>query len=139
MKSIKPHSIFIVDDDADDRQVISDAFHENDASINYLFFENGQDLITNLNNPEGYFPEIILLDLNMHGLTGLQVLKEIRKDKLFSQIAIIVLTTSTHSADRKAAYESGANCFLNKPQSYTGLIGMSDSIRKLFMNSGNGN
>jgi len=136
MKSIDPNLIFIVDDDPDDRQVILDAFLENDPSIKYVFIENGHDLLANLYDVEGRYPEIILLDLNMHKLTGLQALKEIRTNKDMNQIPIIVLTTSTHHADKRLAYEFGANCYLNKPQTYSGLIEMSGSIRKLFMKGG---
>lgn len=134
MKSIQSNSIFIVDDDPDDRQVILDAFLENDNSIQYQFIENGQDLLTNLVQPDGFFPEVILLDLNMHKLTGLQALSEIRQNRNYNQIAVVVLTTSTHHSDRRAAYELGANCYLNKPQTYSGLIELSAAIRMLFMN-----
>jgi CheY-like chemotaxis protein len=136
MKSIDPNLIYIVDDDPDDRQVILDAFLENDATIKYAFIENGQELLANLYDTDGHYPEIILLDLNMHKLTGLQALKEIRTNQQFNQIPVIVLTTSTHHSDKRAAYELGANCYLNKPQTYSGLIEMSESIRKLFMKGG---
>jgi two-component system, response regulator len=133
MKSVQLNSIFIVDDDPDDRQVILDAFLENDNTITHHCIENGQDLITNLVESEGHYPEVILLDLNMHKLSGLAALAEIRRNRNYNQIAVIVLTTSTHHGDRKAAFELGANCYLNKPQTYSGLIDLSASICKLFM------
>ena len=76
---------------------------------------------------------MILLDLNMPGMLGLQALKEIRGNKQFSQIPIIVLTTSTLNQDRKTSYELGASCFLRKPDSFSELVELTDSIVKLWL------
>ena len=108
--------IYIVDDDPDDRQVILDSFLENTALIDYFFIENGEKLMDILHNaaPEE-LPSLILLDLNMPGLPGLQALKEIKNHPDFRHIPTIVLTTSTLSKDRDLSYKFGANCFLQKP------------------------
>ena len=73
------------------------------------------------------YPALILLDLNMPGMLGLQALKEIRNNKKFSQIPIIVLTTSTLHQDRRASYELGAACFVRKPDSFGELVEITDS------------
>src|SRR5580693_7140416 len=113
--------VYIVDDDPDDRQIILDAFLENDSEIDYAFIESAEQLLENLNTDAANHPNLILLDLNMPGILGLQALKEIRGNKVFSQIPIIVLTTSTLTKDRKSSYEMGASCFLTKPDAYASL------------------
>jgi CheY-like chemotaxis protein len=133
MKSNAPHLIFIVDDDPDDRQIILDAFLENSPQIDYVFIENAETLLENLYSDESEYPALILLDLNMPGMLGLQALKEIRSNKKFSQIPIIVLTTSTLNQDRKTSYELGASCFLRKPDSYGELVNITNSIVKLWL------
>ena len=133
MKSNAPHLIFIVDDDPDDRQIILDAFLENSPQIDYVFIENAETLLENLYSDESEYPALILLDLNMPGMLGLQALKEIRSNKKFSQIPIIVLTTSTLNQDRKTSYELGASCFLRKPDSYGELVNLTNSIVKLWL------
>jgi CheY-like chemotaxis protein len=133
MKSNSPQLIFIVDDDPDDRQIILDAFLENSPQIDYVFIENAETLLENLHSDESEYPALILLDLNMPGMLGLQALKEIRSNKKFSQIPIIVLTTSTLHQDRKTSYELGASCFLRKPDSYGELVNITNSILKLWL------
>jgi CheY-like chemotaxis protein len=132
MKS-NPRLIFIVDDDPDDRQIILDAFLEKNPQIDYVFIENAENLLQALYSEESEYPALILLDLNMPGMLGLQALKEVKNNKKFSQIPIIVLTTSTLHQDRRASYELGAACFLRKPDSFRELVDLTDSIVKLWL------
>ncbi len=125
--------IYIVDDDPDDRQIILDAFLEKNPHIDYVFMENAETLLQALYSDESEYPALVLLDLNMPGMLGLQALKEIRNSKKFSQIPIIVLTTSTLHQDRRASYELGAACFLRKPDSFGELVDITDSIIKLWL------
>jgi CheY-like chemotaxis protein len=133
MKDNVQNLIFIVDDDPDDRQIILDAFLETNPLIDYVFIENAEMLMEKLYSEGSDYPALILLDLNMPGMLGLQALKEIRGNKKFGQIPIIVLTTSTLSQDRKASYELGASCFLRKPDSYGELVEITNSIVKLWL------
>jgi CheY-like chemotaxis protein len=132
MKS-NPRLIYIVDDDPDDRQIILDAFLEKNPQIDYVFMENAENLLQALYSDESEYPAVIILDLNMPGMLGLQALKEIRNSKKFSQIPIIVLTTSRLHQDRRASYELGAACFLRKPDSFVDLVEITDSIVKLWL------
>jgi CheY-like chemotaxis protein len=125
--------IFIVDDDPDDRQIILDAFLEMNPQIDYVFIENAENLLQTLYSDDAEFPALILLDLNMPGMLGLQALKEMRSNRKFSQIPIIVLTTSTLVQDRRASYELGAACFLRKPDSFGELVEITNSIVKLWL------
>ncbi len=133
MKSNLQNLIFIVDDDPDDRQIILDAFLENSPQIDYVFIENAETLLENLYSDESDYPALILLDLNMPGMLGLQALKEIRGNKKFGQIPIIVLTTSMLSQDRKTSYELGASCYIRKPDSFGELVDITKSIVKLWL------
>ena len=135
MRPLCKNLIFIVDDDPDDRQLILDAFLENNSAIDYVFIEDGLQLMETLHStePENY-PALILLDLNMPGMMGLHVLKEIRENKDFSHIPTIILTTSSFSYDETSSYKLGASCFLKKPQSYKELLEISASIIRLWLN-----
>jgi CheY-like chemotaxis protein len=124
--------VFIVDDDPDDRQIILDAFLENNSDIDYIFIESAEELLTTLYDDKTNLPDLILLDLNMPGVLGLQALKEIRENKTFRQIPIIVLTTSALDRDKKLSYELGASCFLTKPDSFKKLTEIVNAIVMLW-------
>jgi len=133
MKPTHKHSVFIVDDDADDRESIRDAFLENKHDQDYVFMKNGDQLIEHLYNaPRKPEPVVILLDLNMPGRNGKDVLKEIKEHDTLRSIPVIILTTSASERDRKLSYELGANCFVTKPDSYRELMDVTDSIAKLW-------
>jgi len=134
MKPPLKKTIFIVDDDPDDRQLILDAFLENNASLDYVFIENGEQLMEVLQATEPeHFPSVILLDLNMPGMLGLVALKEIRENKTYAHIPIIVITTSSFAQDKSSSYKLGANCFLHKPQSFNELKEIASSIIRLWL------
>ncbi len=128
------HSVFIVDDDEDDRMSIRDAFMENKHSHNYVFMQNGNQLIGHFSDDSiKKHPSLILLDLNMPGMDGREVLKEIKKNDDLKPIPVIVVTTSSSSRDREASYKLGANCFVTKPDSYQALVALTDAIAKLWL------
>jgi CheY-like chemotaxis protein len=81
--------VFIVDDDPEDSQIILDAFLKNKAKIAYTFIDSAEELLNRLNNPETGIPNLLLLDLNMPGIMGMQALREIRANKNFSQILLL--------------------------------------------------
>lgn len=125
--------MYIVDDDPDDRQIILDAFLENNTLMDYVFIENGDELMKTLGEcADTEYPSLILLDLNMPGMLGMQALKEIKSNTQYNHIPTIVLTTSTLQSDRNASYALGANCFLSKPPSYTQLVELTSAIARLW-------
>jgi len=128
---MKRNTIFVIDDDADDRKIISDAFKEDNPQVDYAFFENADSFLKSLNS-SSQLPDLILLDLNMPGMLGMQVLKELKSSPTFSVIPIIILTTSVREKDKQNAYEIGVNCFLQKPQSYSGFLLLAKAILLLW-------
>jgi CheY-like chemotaxis protein len=133
MKPDLKHSVFIVDDDADDRESIRDAFLENAHDQDYIFMKNGDQLIDHLHSaPQKPNPVVILLDLNMPGRDGKDILRTIKENEALKPIPVIIMTTSSSERDRQLSYELGANCFVTKPDSYKELIEVTDSIAKLW-------
>ena len=128
------HSVFIVDDDQDDRESIRDAFLENNHLQDYVFMKSGEQLLYHFNEKAANkHPSLILLDLNMPAKDGRDVLKEIKGSEELRFIPIIVITTSASDKDREISYQLGANCFLTKPNSYDELVKITDCIAKLWL------
>lgn len=128
------HNILIVDDDADDRDIIKDAFAATNKDQEYTFLENGDKLMEYLEyNAEMFLPSLILLDLNMPGKDGRETLKEIKSDLRFKNIPTIIFTTSASHRDRSSSYDLGANCFVTKPDTFNKLIELASCISKLWL------
>lgn len=73
-------------------------------------------------------PIVILLDLNMPKVSGLDVLKEIKSHPEFKMIPVVILTTSSESSDVKAAYQLGANSYIVKPVDFEKFIEVAGQI-----------
>lgn len=130
----RKHHILIVDDDADDREIIRDAFMSAMEEQEYVFIENGDKLLEYLEmSSNGEPPSLIMLDLNMPGKDGRETLKEIKTDSRFHHIPTIVFTTSSSMRDRQMVYDLGANCFITKPDTFNKLIEMTSSISRLWL------
>ena len=131
---MKPkYRILIVDDDADDREIVRDAFDTLQNEYEYVFLENGDKLLEHLNKVDGYSSTLILLDLNMPGKDGRESLKEIKSDKRFCHIPTIIFTTSSSPRDKQMSYELGANCFVTKPDTFNKLSELAGYISKLWL------
>lgn len=129
----KKFQILIVDDDADDREIIRDAFESTADHSDYVFIENGDRLIEFLESKDAELPSLIMLDLNMPGKDGRETLKEIKAHKRFQQIPTIVFTTSSSVRDREIVYSLGANCFITKPDTFQKLTELTTAIGKLWL------
>lgn len=127
-------SILIVDDDPDDREAIRDAFLENNGQLNYVFFTAADEMLRYLDqaHTEGY-PAVILLDLNMPGMDARDALKHVKSNQDLRHIPVVVLTTSSSTVDRQTSYKLGANCFITKPDTFTKLVRITDSIARLWV------
>jgi CheY-like chemotaxis protein len=130
----KKPTIAIVDDDADDRDIIRDAFEVNEPGIEYRFMENGDRLMQYLEStsPDD-LPDLILMDLNMPGKDGRQALKEIKSNQRLTIIPTIVFTTSSSARDRQNTYNLGANCFITKPDTFNKLVELTHCIVRLWL------
>ncbi|MBI1373283.1 MAG: response regulator [Phycisphaera sp.] len=80
---------------------------------------NADDAMRFLNREAPYEsaprPDLVLLDLNLHGVSGHDVLDEIKSNPRFGDIDVIVLTSSGHPTDVNRAYALGAGCYIRKP------------------------
>jgi two-component system response regulator len=79
------------------------------------------------------FPALVLLDLQLPRVTGLEVLEWIRRQPALKTLVVIVLSSSIHEGDIRRAYELGANAFLVKPSSTETLADMSAALKHFWL------
>lgn len=116
-------TILVADDDEDDRLLIKEAFAGNCPCIKLEFAEDGVELLEQLqNNPKR--PSLILLDLNMPRMGGIEALKHIKSDNELKDIPVLVFTTSDDQKVLSESYCAGANSFITKPNTFERLSDM---------------
>ncbi|OQP44309.1 hypothetical protein A4D02_35220 [Niastella koreensis] len=98
---MQPRIILHVDDDPDDRFLVSSVLHSLDSSITVLEVENGLKAIELLTQAKitGELPSLIILDYNMPVMNGMETYKEIRKHPELASVPVVLLTTFSSRRD----------------------------------------
>ena len=122
-------TILMVEDSPEDYQITVRAFKESGLANPIIHCEDGDEALDflNLRNEDSKFietmlPGLILLDLNLPGTDGLEILQKIKNDKKLMKIPVIVLTTSNDERDIEKCYQYGANSYVQKPVDLDGFI-----------------
>jgi two-component system response regulator len=128
-------TILLVEDNADDEALTFRALMKNNIgnqlvvardgaeALDYLF-ANGQYSGRDLN----LGPQVVLLDLNLPKVSGLEVLRQLRANERTKHLPVVILTSSNEEQDRLHGYENGANSYVRKPVDFNEFI---DSVRQL--------
>jgi CheY-like chemotaxis protein len=131
-----PVQILLIEDNPADIRLLQEGFRE--ARIHNALHPvtSGKDALDFLHRREGHSaaprPDLILLDLNLPGISGHAVLSEIKQDDALKTIPVVVLTSSESQADIRRSYEAHANCFISKPVDFAGLIGVVSRIEEFW-------
>lgn len=114
--------IYAVDDDEDDRFLIKEALKSYSDCV-VTFFEDGESLLSKLaNSPKENLPSLILLDLDMPGVSGYEVLQTLRANPDLCFLPALVLSATRSEQTVRKAYELGANTFMSKPHSFPEMV-----------------
>ena len=123
------HMILLVEDSAGDARLMREAFQACNEFIRLQVATDGLEAMAFLRqegpHADSQRPDLILLDLNMPRMNGLQVLAEVKADEALRSIPVVVLTTSEAEADIAASYDLQVNCYLIKPadlDEFEGLV-----------------
>lgn len=131
----RPLPIVLAEDDPDDQMFAKEALDASRLVNDLHIVEDGQELMDYLRRVGPFSdparsprPGLILLDLKMPRMNGLEALREIKSDPGLRQIPVVVLTTSSVDEDISASYDLGVNSFIRKPETFEGLV---EAIRSL--------
>lgn len=119
-----PMTILLVEDDEVDIMNVKRAFKKSNVSNPLLVANNGIDALDILRSDdlEVQRPKVILLDLNMPKMGGIEFLKEVRKDPELHSISVFVMTTSNEEKDKVDAYNLNVAGYILKPLSMDQFI-----------------
>jgi CheY-like chemotaxis protein len=121
MKNFK--MILLAEDDEDDQEFIKLAFEKVSGQHKVFIADNGQEVLNFLLPlPENSLPCLIILDLNMPVLDGVQTLEALNEVPKFQKIPKVIFTTSDSVADKDRCLSRGAADYLVKPSNMTDIV-----------------
>ena len=94
--------------------------------------EDGESALAFLRDDARPRPDLVLLDLNLPGIDGREVLEQIKGDPALAQIPVVILTTSRSEQDILAAYQNHTNCYIVKPLDLQQFIDVVHQIQQFW-------
>lgn len=113
----RPARILLVEDETSDVLFMKKAFERGRLDFDVVDLPSGSALLSHLeevaarNEP----PDVVLLDLNLPGMSGLEILSRLRNGDVYPHMVVIVLTSSSYQREVTELYGAGANAFVTKP------------------------
>ena len=115
--------VLLIDDNMEDAELTRRELKKHNMANHIVHLKNGKEALDfifadeNLNNP----PKVVLLDIQMPKINGIQVLQKIKGDARTRSLPVVMLTSSKESPDIKTCYELGANSYIVKPVNFEGF------------------
>ena len=136
----RENHILLVEDSDDDAELTIRAFRQANVTNPVVRAADGVEALDYLFGRGAYAgrdlsdaPAVVLLDLNLPRLSGLDVLKAIRDDERTRYLAVVVLTSSNEDRDRMSAYEHFANSYVRKPVDFEQFVTASRELGLYWM------
>ena len=135
--SIANRTILLVEDNQDDEELTLRALSRNNIGNQVVVVRDGQEAIDWLEGTGPHAgrdvtetPALILLDLKLPKIDGLDVLRRLRANPQTAMVPVVILTSSKEDRDRASGYRSGANSYVQKPVDFTEFVA---AVRQLGM------
>jgi two-component system, chemotaxis family, response regulator Rcp1 len=133
-----PIEILLVEDNPGDVRLTLEALKESKVHNNISVVKDGEEALAFLRQQDRFTnsprPDIVLLDLNLPKLNGVEVLTEIKNDPNLKRIPVVILTTSKDEEDILKTYNYHANCYVTKPVDFDKFLLVVKSIEDFWLN-----
>jgi len=126
-------TVFFVDDDEDDRFLFRQAISIVNKELNVFEMIDGQHLMEAIEDFSANQIDLVLLDLNMPRMNGLETVKAIRAKFPINPIPTVIISTASHPLYIEQAYACGATDFITKPNSFEGIIELARQLTYRFL------
>jgi len=118
MNNNLPLEILLIEDNDLDAELTMRAMREYNMGNKIIRLTDGQEALDYFFSPKSEkneIPRVILLDIKLPGINGLEVLKQLKNHELTRHIPVIILTSSTEEKDIQTCYQLGVNSYISKP------------------------
>jgi DNA-binding response OmpR family regulator len=120
--------IALVEDNADDEALTMRALKKHSIANEIVVLRDGVEALDYLLAPDRPLPQLVLLDLNLPRINGLEVLQRLREEPRTKLLPVVILTSSNEERDLIEGYRLGVNSYVRKPVDF---IQFSDAVRQL--------
>jgi two-component system, response regulator len=133
---MKNKAILLVEDNQDDIELTLRAFSKSNIANPVIVVHDGVEALEYLSlkdagsesNPTVELPQLILLDLNLPKVNGLEVLRAVRNNERTKFLPVVILTSSSEESDIVASYKLGTNSYIKKPVDFNQFL---EAVRQL--------
>jgi two-component system response regulator len=112
--------LLLVEDSAADREFALRALRKHAAGSRVAVADDGQAALDLLHGPAALQPRVVLLDLQMPRIGGIEVLRRLRADERTCLLPVVVFSSSSEERDRRECYQAGVNSYVVKPGDFEG-------------------
>ena len=135
-KDISTADILLIEDNPSDADLTLRALKKKNLHVNVVHFDDGREALEatfrHLHNKETasgkQFPHLILLDLKLPGLSGKEILSQLKKNERTRVIPVVMLTSSNQPSDVMGCYQLGANAYIVKPLDYGEYVSLISEV-----------
>jgi two-component system response regulator len=118
--------ILIVDDNESDVELTLRALRKSQVDLECVVVEDGREALDYLlgadGSESGQLPDLVLMDINLPKVNGLDVLRRIRMERRTRRLPVVILTSSIVAGDVATCYDLGANGYIHKPINFTEFV-----------------
>lgn len=135
-----PTVLLLVEDDPDDIELTVRAFRRQEIATETVVVRDGVEALDYLFGTGAYagpkrpaLPQLVLLDLKLPRIGGLEVLRRMRESELTQLLPVVVLTSSTETSDLERSYRLGANSYIRKPVDFNRFVDTARLLGKYWL------
>ena len=124
----RPGTILLVEDNPDDEALTLRAFRQHNLSNKIQVARDGAEALAYLFAERAAVPQLVLLDLKLPKVDGLEVLRRIREDPRTTLVPVVILTSSKEESDLVRGYQLRANSYIHKPVDFSRFVDAAQEI-----------